>query len=235
MIRGATMIAAMTKPAPAAPTDSNLSKARSMTANRTRSRKNRRAAALHQEPVPPARAPAPKPKRGRPPGRTFLRDRPLAREAVLFHLFRVWLRWKPRQAATFAAAVGNKSVVIELTEVTTKGLAGWAGFSFTYTAGDRKIVQGRESNSLNHRRDRILQYGPAMIAGATGGDLAWLQLSMQALERFFTALFKLDIEGLRAAEELLRSPAIGWRIGSKAELFLKDQRYQRAKIELIDT
>jgi hypothetical protein len=198
-----------------------------MSANRTKIRKAARAAAFNQAATP---APGPVPKRGRPAHRP-LRDRPLAREAVIFHLIRTWLKWTPRRAATFAAAVGNRSVEIE-PKVTAKG---WAGYSFTYTGGDRSLVQGREYNALNNRRDRILQYGPTMIVGAKGDDLMWLQLTLQALQGYFTALFELNPEAIRVAEELLRSPAIGWPAGSKAELFLKDERYQRVKIELIDT
>jgi hypothetical protein len=55
------------------------------------------------------------------------------------------------------------------------------------------------------------------------------------LQGYFTALFELDLEAVRTAKELLRSPAIGWPVGPKAELLLKDQRYQRVKIDLIDT
>jgi hypothetical protein len=197
-----------------------------MAVNRTKGRKAQRTAAFNKEPAPAT------PKRGRPPvGPRPLRDQPLAREAVIFHLIRTWLKWTPRRAAKFAAVVGNRSVEIE-PKVNAKG---WAGFSFTYTAGDRSLAQGTETNALNNRRDKILQYAPAMIAGVTGDDEVWLQLTMQALQGYFTALFELDLEAVRTAKELLRSPAIGWPVGPKAELLLKDQRYQRVKIDLIDT
>jgi hypothetical protein len=198
-----------------------------MSADRTKGRKAKRAAAFNREPEP---APAPKLKRGRP-ARRPLRDRPLAREAVIFHLFHTRLKLTKRQAATFAAAVGSSSVVIEPKQTTD----GRAGFSFTYTAGDRSVAQGDENNALNNRRDKILEYGPAMIAGAKGDDLVWLQLTMQALQGYFTALFELNPEAIRIADELLRSPEIGWPVGSRAELIRKDERYQRVKIELIDT
>jgi hypothetical protein len=194
-----------------------------MTPNRTNSRKAKRAAAFNREPAAAA------PKRGRPAHRP-LRDRPLAREAVIFHLIRTWLKWTPRQAATFAAAVGNKSVQIE-----PKIAKGRAGYSFTYTGGDHSLAQGTVTNALNNRRDKILQYGPVMIAGATGDDLVWLQLALQALRGYFTAVFELDIEASHIAAELLRSPAIGWAAVSEAELILKGQRYPRVKIDLIDT
>jgi hypothetical protein len=193
-----------------------------MMANRTKSRKKQRDAAFNKETPPPAS------KRGR---QRPLRERPLAREAVICHLIRTWLKWTPRRAATFAAAVGNKSVVIE-TKTTAKG---WAGYSFTYTGGDHSLVQAPVTNALNNRRDKILQYGPAMIAGATGDDLVWLQLTLQALQGYFTALFDLNLDAIRIAEALLRTPAIGWPVGSKAELFLKDERYQSVRISLIDT
>jgi hypothetical protein len=200
-----------------------------MSADRTKGRKAKRAAAFNKEQQPAPSAPPS--KRGRPPiEHRRLGDKPLAREAVIFHLFRTWLKLTKRQAATFAAAVGSSSVVIEPKQNTDGG----AGFSFTYTAGNRGVAQGDENNALNNRRDKILEYGPAMIAGAKGDDLVWLQLTMQALQGYFTALFELNPEAIRIADELLRSPEIGWPVGSRAELILKDQRYQRVKIDLID-
>jgi hypothetical protein len=200
-----------------------------MAVNRTEARKAKRAAAFNKEPEP-SQAPAPKPGRPRL-GRRQLRDRPLAREAVIFHLILTWLKWTPRQAAKFAAVVGTRKTEIRPT-TTAKG---WVGYAFTYTGGNRSLAQGAETNALNNRRDKILQYAPAMIAGAIGDDQVWLQLTLQALQGYFGALFGLNLEAIRIAETLLRSPAIGWPLGAKAELLLKDQQNQRVKIDLIDT
>jgi hypothetical protein len=113
--------------------------------------------------------------------------------------------------------------------------SGKAGFNFTYTAGDQSLPQGTENNALNRRRDKILQFAPAMIDGAKGDDEIWLQLALQALQSFFTAVLVRDAEAIGAAVELLKSPEIGWPAGSWAELLLKDQRDQAAQIDLSDT
>jgi hypothetical protein len=189
-----------------------------MSADRTKSRKAKRAAAFKQEPEPaPASAPA---KLGRPAiGQRRLRDKPLAREAVIFQLMITWLKWTPRQAATFAAAVGSHSVIITQKKTDDDSFA----MSYTYTVGDRSKVQDFKKKALNNRRDKILQFAPAMIAAAKGDDEIWLQLALQAVQGYLTAMFSRDPVAIMAAQNALRSPKVGWTSGPMTKLILKDQ------------
>jgi hypothetical protein len=197
--------------------------------NRTKDRTAKRNAAFKRD--DPASVPK---KGGRPPsGNRPLREHPLAREALINHLMLCWLKWSKHRAARFAAAVGSRrSLWIEFEFDKTILKKEWEGVGFKFTGGgaDRG---GSVNNPLNRRAKTIRNEGPSLIAGATGDNLIWVQLTLQALQGYFTALFTRDVAVLDAAAELLKTPAIGWPLGARAELLLKAERYQRAKIELI--
>jgi hypothetical protein len=130
------------------------------------------------------------------------------------------LHGRPIQAAEFAASVFNKSTTTVASFSETENV----GLSLGYTGGIGVVVTktiARSGIRIEHdpeerddarknRRDKILREAPKLIAGATGADLAWLELAMQALDGLFKAIALNDDEALHYAIEVLESPVIGW-------------------------
>lgn len=194
-----------------------------MSPDRTKSRKAKRDAAFNREPGPAA------PASGRRPAFIPLRDRPLGHAAAIYYTATAWLKCSPTDAARLAATLSTRTMIVKIVtgHVAKTGEAKGEkadGLGLVYTAGDRR----KGVNSLMNRANHILMTVPAMIDGASGDDQAWLELSMQGLRGLYFALRDFNSEGVDAAFDVLRE--LGWQ--AKVELFLKSQRYQRAKIEL---
>jgi hypothetical protein len=167
---------------------------------------------------------------GRKPGRVTLRKSEMRWEVAVFGLLTQEggrLHDSPIHAAEFAASVFNKSVkVASYHEPATDPEEQKVGLSFTYTGGRGVIVAKTKTgpgiriehdpderdDARKNRRDKILREAPKLITGATGADLAWLQISMQALDGLFNAIALGDVEALRYAITVLESPAIGFPI-----------------------
>jgi hypothetical protein len=160
---------------------------------------------------------------GRKPGATpLLREAEMRWEVAVFGMLTRKggrLHGRPIQAAEFAASVFNKSVAmasysdreaVDLSFTT----AGSRGAMVTKTIARSGIRIERDPEERDHarkyRRDKILREAPQFIAAATGADLAWLELAMQALDGLFNAIALNDDDALRRAVEVLESPVIGW-------------------------
>lgn len=177
------------------------------------------------------RAQALTPRRGRKPGvkmgPTPLRKSGMRFEVAVFGmLVRTRLRNSPIHAAEFAASVFNSSVKVSCIE---------GGLCFDYTGG-RGVVQTikvavdgvvvvkhkhdrkKRDDARRNRRDKILREAPGLIAGATGGDLMWLEVSRQALDGLFNAVVLGDEIAFRSAWTILETK-LGWP-PSAAKLFL---------------
>jgi hypothetical protein len=178
------------------------------------------------------RARALAPHRGRKAGvklgATPLRKSEMGREVAVFGmLVRTRLRGSPIHAAEFAASVFNKSVVVTRIE---------GGLCFNYTGGRGEIIHRIKTtaggvvitkhehdpelrdDARKHRRDKILREAPKLIAGATGADRVWLEVSMQALDGAFNAIALGDDTALNYSLMILEG--IGWS-GSSTNSFLK--------------
>ena len=162
-------------------------------------------------------------------GATPLRRSELGPEVAVFGmLVRTRLRGSPIHAAEFAASVFNKSVVVTRIE---------GGLCFDYTGGRGEIVNRigpivikhrqhdpeLRDNARENRRDKILREAPKLIAGATGEDRVWLEVSKQALDGAFNALALGDGKAMQLALTILET--IGWRARLKNS-FLKNPKNQ---------
>jgi hypothetical protein len=199
-----------------------------MPADRTKSRKAKRAAAFKQEPEPaPSASPT---SRARPTSHRSLRDQRLWREAAIYYAATAWLGCLPEDAARLAAAlIGSATIKIAPEKIIKAGeFKGreTEGLSLVYGTSYKSRRDG--ISSLQNRAKHILETVPAMIDGASDDDKIWLDLSLQGLRGLYFAVRDFNAEGIEAANALLHK--IGWR--SRAELFLKGQRYQRARLEL---
>jgi hypothetical protein len=174
-----------------------------MNVNRTKTRREMRDAAVAGKNV------------GRPLGARPLKEDDRRFEVAVFGMLVRTRLSKPGElirAASFAAVVFNKGVKV------TAGERG-VGLSFHYTGGRGAIVtkMGRDKRrhnpkdrdeALKNRRDKILREAPALLAGATGKDAVWLEISMLSLDAAFNALAIGDGFRLRAAIGVLES--VGW-------------------------
>jgi hypothetical protein len=159
---------------------------------------------------------------GRRPGATPLREAEMRWEVAVFGMLTRKggrLHGRSIQAAEFAASVFNRSGA-----VASYSEGEEVGPSFAATGGHGAMVTktiARSGIRIEHDpeerddarkmwRDKILREAPKLIAGATGADLAWLELAMQALDGLFNAIALNDDEALRYAVEVLESPVIGW-------------------------
>jgi hypothetical protein len=159
---------------------------------------------------------------GRMPGATPLREAEMRWEVAVFGMLTRKggrLRGRPVQAAEFAASVFKKSVAMpsysegEAVELSFTDAAGrGAMVTKTIARSGIRIEHDPEErdDARKFRRDKILREAPELIAGATGADLAWLEIAMQALDGLFNAMALDDDEALRRAVAVLESPVIGW-------------------------
>jgi hypothetical protein len=179
------------------------------------------------------RAQALTPRRGRKPG-VKVGATPLQKSAMRWEvavygmLVQGRLCNSPIHAAEFAASVFNKSVKVSCIE---------GGLCFDYTGGRGVLVEKfkvavdgvvvvkhkhdrkKRDDAGRNRRDKILREAPRLIAGATGSDLIWLQISMQALDGLFNAVALGDETALKFALAILESKLLSWP-PSVAKLFL---------------
>jgi hypothetical protein len=162
-------------------------------------------------------------RRGRKPG-VKIGAIPLRRSRMRFEvavygmLVRGRLRDSHTHAAEFAASVFNNNVNVSRID---------GGLSFTYTGGRGSIshkvkvtVDGVATTQHKHdhddrddarrnRCDKILREAPGLIDGATGPDVAWLELSMLALDMLFNAVALGDEPLFRDSLTILKSK-LGW-------------------------
>jgi hypothetical protein len=160
---------------------------------------------------------------GRGPGATPLRKAEMRWEVAVFGMLMRKggrLHGRPMQAAEFAASVFNKSAAVARYSDEEEEF----GVSFARTEGRGAIVTKtiarsgvsierdpeERDDARKYRRDKILREAPRLIAGASGADLAWLELAMQALDGLFGAIALNDDEALRHAIEVLEQPVVGW-------------------------
>jgi hypothetical protein len=160
---------------------------------------------------------------GRMPGATPLREAEMRWEVAVFGMLTRKggrLHGRPVQAAEFAASVFKKSGAMpsysegEAVELPFAAAAASRGAMVTKTiarSGIRIEHDPEErDDARKFRRDKILREAPDLIAAATGADLAWLEIAMQALDGLFNAMALDDDEALRRAIAVLDSPVIGW-------------------------
>jgi hypothetical protein len=158
---------------------------------------------------------------GRRPGATPLREAEMRWEVAVFGMLTRKggrLHGRPMQAAEFAASVFNRSVSVARhygeAEAVGVSLNGDSDAIVTKTIARSGISIERDpedrDDARKYRRDNILREAPRLIASASGADLAWLELAMQALDGLFGAIALNDDEALRHAIGVLESPVIGW-------------------------
>jgi hypothetical protein len=171
-------------------------------------------------------------------GATPLRRSEMGPEVAVFGmLVRTRLRGSPIHAAEFAASVFNKSVVVTRID---------GGLCFDYTGGLGEIVNRvgpivtkhrqhdpeLRDDARKNRRDKILREAPKLIAGATGEDRVWLEVSMQALDGAFNALALGDDKAMQLALTILKS--IGWRATLKKSFLKSTKNHSLGRINLVD-
>jgi hypothetical protein len=129
------------------------------------------------------------------------------------------LHGRPMQAAEFAASVFNKSAAVARYSDEEEIGVSYAptedrGAIVTKTIARSGVSIERDpeerDDARKYRRDNILREAPRLIASASGADMAWLELAMQALDGLFGAIALNDDEALRHAIEVLESPVVGW-------------------------
>jgi hypothetical protein len=124
-------------------------------------------------------------KGGRPPGAVPLRKDARRFEVAMFHMLtQTRLRGQPTHAAEFAAGILHSSVEALIATANNR-----ISFDFTGGRGERVVTMRpdgttriwhdseiRTDAGIN-RRDKILREARGLIAGATGPDRVWLEVS----------------------------------------------------------
>jgi hypothetical protein len=150
---------------------------------------------------------------GRPRGALPLRKNARRFETAMFHmLIQTRCRGEPTHAAEFAASVLHDSVVVSIDNSRIT-------FDFTGGFGEKVVRMTAEGatvrydstergNARTNRRDKILREGPGLIAGATGHDRVWLEVSARLLHALFNAVAIGDADAIRQCLTLLQRQ--GW-------------------------